>query len=875
VFLTSALFLTAISATPKKSTFDGSSSLNDRALGILEQSCWTCHGAAQMAGLDLRTRESVLKGGSRGPALVPGDSDSSLLYQALTHLGNLKMPPGETRLSDADLGVLKDWVDQGASWPDALAETNGAETRWWSFRKPQRPPVPENPKYSNRVRNPIDSFVFARLKAENLAPAPEASKPELVRRMYVDLIGLPPKPEGVDEFVHDASPRAYAKLVDRLLDSPQYGERWARHWLDTVRYADSGGFETDEYYPNAWRYRDYVIKSFNEDKPYDRFVQEQIAADELWPDNLDLYETSYGIRPEKVEHMEALVGTSLFGFGPSIGESALDAPKLRYERLTDSVDTTASAFLGLTLGCARCHDHKFDPLSQKDYYRMQAIFAPSHPVKVPVVTKMSMFHRNEHYPRYIALDERRHAHELFQAKVEKRLTETMKAEFPPEVLRAYEVPEKERTEEQKKLAAPLEQELGKLAPGTDFKWHEHLTPEEMEERTRLMMAIAEKVLELPLVDPSHRVRFDGFYDNPSATVLRHIQTELIPEVRVLERGDLDRPREKVGPGLPSSLASGVKFDEENPYGPRYRKKLALWLTRPDHPLTARVMVNRIWQWHFGRGIVSTPNDFGSQGQLPSHPQLLDWLATEFVRQGWSLKSMHRLILHSSTYRMTSRFHREGNALADPDNAYLWRANRRRLEAETLWDSIHLVAGNLNPKMYGRPVAPPLSENELAGFRLKWAWTAPADPAEHTRRGIYILSRRNFTFPMFQKFDTPDPAVSCPERSVTTVAPQSLWLLNNQAVFRQALIFAGRLIRKGGDYPPQWVRHAWETALGRGPSADELRESLKAIASADGKGWSELPKGSPAELENIDRAQAQGLTELCLAVFNLNEFLFVD
>ncbi len=786
------------------------------------------------------------------------------------------MPPGETRLSDADLGVLKDWVDQGASWPDASAANPGrADADWWSFRKPQRPPVPESDEYSNRVRNPIDSFVFARLQAENLKPAPEAGKLELVRRMYVDLIGLPPEPEEVDEFVNDASPQAYAKLVDRLLDSPQYGERWARHWLDTVRYADSGGFETDEYYPNAWRYRDYVIKSFNEDKPYDRFVQEQLAADELWPDNLDLYETSYGIPAEKVEHMEARVGTSLFGFGPAIGESTLDAPKLRYERLTDWVDTTSSAFLGLTMGCARCHDHKFDPLSQKDYYRMQAIFAPSHPVTIPVVTEMSMFHRNEYYPKYIALDERRRAHEMFQSRVEKRVTEAKKSEFSQEVVRAYEVPEAERTEEQKKLAAPLEEALTQLIPNETFKVADHLTPEEKEERANLMMAIAEKVLDLPLVDLSHKVRFDGFYDNPSATVLGHIQDELIPEIRVLERGDLDRPREKVGPGLPSSLANGVNFDEESRYGPRYRKKLALWLTRPDHPLTARVMVNRLWQWHFGRGIVSTPNDFGSQGQTPSHPQLLDWLATEFVRQGWSLKSMHRLILQSSTYRMTSRFHKEENALADPDNAYLWRANRRRLEAETLWDSIHSVAGNLNPKMYGRPVVPPLSENELVGFRLKWAWTVPADPAEHSRRGIYILSRRNFTFPMFQKFDTPDPAVSCPERSVTTVAPQSLWLLNNQAVFREALIFAGRLIREGGDGPEKWVHKAWEAALGRDPSADEVRESLKAIASADGEGWSELPQGSPSELESIDRAQAQGLTELCLAVFNLNEFLFVD
>ena len=850
------------------------SSPADRASEILKHECLSCHGSIRASGLDLRSREGMLRGGNRGPAVEPGRPASSLLYQAVAHAGDLAMPPGEKRLPDQDVETLKAWIEAGASWPDSAGDEGGGPA-WWSFRPPVRPEPPQVREASHRVRNPIDNFVLARLHAQGLKPAPEATRPELVRRVYVDLIGLPPTPEQVESFLRDESPQAFEKLVDQLLESPAYGERWARHWLDVVRYADSGGFETDEYYPNAWRYRDYVIKSFNEDKPYDRFVQEQIAADELWPDNLDLYDTSYAIRPEKVAHMEARVATSLYGFGPSIGESTLDAPKLRYERLTDWVDMTGAAFMGLTLACARCHDHKFDPITQKDYFRMQAIFAPSHPVTLPVVTAMSMFHRNEHYPRTIALDERRRAHEMFEADVRRRLTGEQKAGFSPEARRAYEKPEKKRTEEERKLAAPVQDAVADFFNRNTFKLKEHLTPEEKAERSRLLLAIAEKVLEIPVQDGSHAIRWDGFYDTPSATVLGHIQGELIPETRILERGDLDRPGEPVEAGLPRILGEGVDFRTNQGHGPRHRKQLALWLTRPDHPLTARVMVNRLWQWHFGRGLVSTSNDFGLQGQPPSHPELLDWLATEFVRQGWSLKAMHRLIVQSSAYRLTSRFDDPGNAAADPDNAYLWRANRRRVEAEVLWDSIHAVAGTLSPKMYGRPFVPPLSEDELAGFRLKWAWTVPADPAEHSRRGIYILSRRNFVFPMFEKFDTPDPAVSCPERSVTTVAPQSLWLLNNDAVFRQALAFAGRLVREGGSEPDQWVDRAWRTALGRPPSDQETRDALETLASAGGERWEELPEGAPPELKTIERSQAQGLTELCLAVFNLNEFLFVD
>ena len=342
------------------------SDLKQQAVDLLEKKCTACHGASQMSGLDLRQREGLLKGGKRGPSIQLGKAEESLLFQAAAHTGPLKMPPGsKSPLPEAELAILRDWINQGASWPESANASTRPARDWWSFRNLEKPPVPKMVNDAD-ARNPIDAFVLSKLAGKHLKPAPLADKIALIRRAYVDLTGLPPTPAQVDQFLDDRSPRAFEKVVDELLASPQYGVRWARYWLDVVRYADSAGFEGDVYYPNAWRYRDYVIKSFNEDKPYDRFVEEQIAGDELWPDNLDL-EGFYDVAPEKLEHLEARVATSLYTFGPEIQESHLDTAKLRYERLTDWVDTTGSAFLGLSFGCARCHDHKFDPIPQSDY----------------------------------------------------------------------------------------------------------------------------------------------------------------------------------------------------------------------------------------------------------------------------------------------------------------------------------------------------------------------------------------------------------------------------------------------------------------------------------------------------------------------------
>ena len=835
------------------------------AHAILQKHCLSCHGAGQMSGLDLRQRETLLKGGSRGPAVVLDNATRSLFYRSAAHLSEPKMPPDSRRpLPQGDLAILKEWIEAGAPYPKEGAATG--EPSWWSLKKPRRPPLPE---LAEAPSNPVDAFILAKLREKGLEPAPAADKATLLRRAYFDLVGLPPTPAQADRFLRNTSPDAFEELIDELLASSHYGERWGRHWLDVVRYADSAGFEGDVFYPNAWRYRDYVIKSFNEDKPYDRFVQEQIAGDELFPNNLEM-EGFYDISPEKLEHMEARIGTTLYTFGPEIQESHLDSERLRYERLTDAVDTTAAAFMGLTLECSRCHDHKFDPLTQKDYFQLQAVFAASSRKTIPVVSSMSTGHRRDDYHRMIALAEARASYQKFETQVKDRVIETKKKDYPPEVVRAYEVPMEERTARELELAAPLTQFY------MEMKIEDHLADEEKNRHGNYIRKLARAALDVPLADGSHKVKYDGFFDVPSATVLGHLKPELVPDTYLLNRGELSLKREIVQPGLPSVLRGGSVPDKLSmgPYGPRYRKQFALWLTRPTHPLTARVMVNRIWQGHFGQGLVRTSNDFGRQGDRPSHPELLDWLATEFVDRGWSVKSMHRLIMLSDAYRRDSRYTTATHRQQDPENRFLWRMNRRRLEGEAVWDSLHAVAGNLNSTMGGRPAIPPLSEVEMSSLRIKPWWAVSEDPAAGRRRGVYILARRNFTFPMFDKFDVPNSSVSCAGREVTTVAPQALWSLNNDASFRQAQVLADRLVGEAGASPGDQVDLAWRLVLARPPSAEERQEAislLSRLASSNGSQASH-PSGEDTDTTTGHR---DALTQLCLTMFNLSEFFYID
>ena len=758
-------------------------SIRESARVVIERSCLHCHGEENNSGLDMRRRENLLKGGTRGPAVVPGRPEASLLYLAAAHDDGtgLEMPFGGDRLAEEDIEVLEAWIRAGAPWNDIDPAAEYQAPSWWSFKPPTRPDDPDVEETA-WVANSIDAFVLAKLEEEELPHAPPADRRTLIRRAYFDLIGLPPTPEEVETFVNDPAEDAHRKLITKLLASPHYGERWGRHWLDVVRYADSTGFESDEYFPYAWRYRDYVIKSFNEDKPYDRFVQEQIAADEIWPDDLDT-QGGYSIPPRKLRHLEARVGTGLYAFGPVVGESKMNEATLTSENLTDWVDVTGAAFMGATLACARCHDHKFDPISQKDYYRMQAIFAGSHTVDIPLSSKMARFWRNYWYTKLIDLDAKRKAYKSFDSQIKDRATAAKKKEFPREVVAAYEV--KKPTAEQARRAAPLKEAID------DIALDQHMSPEELEEREALKNLLLNALVNLPEKEPANEVFYEALFDNPTARVLEHRQPELVPDIHVLERGQLTNPMERVDPGIPVALDDGaISFrppSESVPHVPRSRQKLAFWLSRPDHPLTARVMVNRIWQFHFGQGLLPTPNDLGRTGEPPSHPVLLDWLATEFARRGWSMKAMHWLIMTSNTYKMASRYTDAKAMETDPGNRFLWRMNRRRIEGEVLWDTVHSVAGTLDFKLGGRPVMPPLSEEELSSLTDHGFWLA-ADASGPPRRGIYILNRRGFQFPLFAKFDHPENAISCPRRDVTTVAPQALWLMNNRTAYR-----AGRAI----------------------------------------------------------------------------------
>ena len=697
----------------------------------------------------------------------------------------------------------------------------------WAFRKvaQQTPPSVKTAQWKPRVRNPIDQFVLHELEKAQLLPAPAASRHVLVRRAYIDLLGLPPKPQEVAAFVNDTEPKAWERLIDKLLASKHYGERWGRHWLDVARYADSGGYETDIYHRNAWRYRDYVVKSFNDDKPYDRFVQEQIAGDEIWPDNLDLDPRRvYTIPEDKLRHLEARIGTGFYTLGPRVHESALDAKRLAYETMTDWVDTTASAFMGVTLACARCHEHKFDPFTQEDYFSLQAVFAGAREVEIRIWNGMGEHDWRQSFPRVVAVQQARKAYRLFEQKMA-----------------------------DKKLSA-----------------------EESAKKQQLLAAIGQAVLQLPerTGGPKGTIPYDGLMHIPTASVLGREHPALIKPIHLLERGELHKPKERRSPALPESLAAATKTSASlaTPFGAR--KQLALWLTRPNHPLTARVIVNRIWQWHFGQGIVTTPNDFGNMGQSPSHPELLDWLSTRFVSSGWKIKDIHRLIMNSATYRQSSQFGSARHLEQDHDNRLLWRMNRRRLESETLWDTVHSVAGTINLEMGGPPVVPPLATDEIASLRNKWHWVVTADPAQHTRRGMYIIVRRNFKFPMFAVFDAPVTSQSCPVRDVTTVAPQALWGLNNASVLRQAMSFADRVVKEVGKNEESQIKHAWLLAFARAPRTDELQSASKLLKTLESQSSPPL-ENVPTSLNTLGPTKAQALAKLCLGLFNLSEFAFVD
>jgi hypothetical protein len=739
------------------------------------------------------------------------------------------------------------WVFALLQAPGVAPKTSAAPEaadKPWAFRKLSHPAVPrvKSPVW---VANPIDNFLLAKLEKQGLAPAPPAAPEILLRRVNFDLIGLPPTPEEMGAFRADRSPDAYEKVVDRLLASPQYGERWALYWLDLVRYAESDGFKSDVTRPTAWRYRDYVIRALNDDRPYDRFVREQLAGDELYPDN-----------------PAAHIATGYYRHFPD-EDNARNLEQRRQEILNDLTDTTGQVFLGLTVGCARCHDHKYDPISQKDYYRLQAFFAAFLATDDVLVggreEVLSYRQGSQKWEAKTAALRRRMA--ALQEPYRQKLIASTKAKFPRAIQEAYDTPAAKRTPLQRQLAAMVSRQLA-VNPNAMVK---AMKPEVRREWQDLSRQMAE----LDPLKPRTLPHAMGITDvGPVA-----------PATYVLKRGNWQRHGEEVTPGFLSALEkkdvrlskpkSGAKTTGR-------RSALALWLTRPDHPLTARVMVNRLWQHHFGKGIVASPGDFGVMGEPPTHPELLDWLAREFVRRDWSLKAMHRLMVASTAYRQSSRWNAKA-ARVDPDNQLLWRMNRRRLEGETLRDAVLAVSGLLNPKASGPSVFPELPA-ELGNPR--GGWRVSTDARQRNRRSIYVFAKRNQRYPLFSLFDAPDGNETCSRRNLTTTAPQALMLLNGKLTLDLARAFAGRLLREGKTDPARLVDRAYRLALGRAPDAEEMQTARGFLARQADLVRQRLkekkvvaqpvaaPAGTPA-------AFGAALVDLCHVLLNVNEFIYVD
>ncbi len=751
------------SAAPPPET--GLQFFRQRIEPVLEQNCYECHSAQakKLKGeLLLDSREGIRKGGENGPVVVPGDVKRSRLLQAIRHEGDLEMPPKKPKLPDAVIADFVKWVELGAPDPREAQTASGPidfkkAREFWAFQPVKTPPVPKVQSSKFKVQSPVDAFVLAKLQEKSLQPAPPATKVELIRRVSFDLTGLPPSPEEIKAFAEDRSPGAYERLVDRLLDNPHFGERWAQHWLDVVRFAETEGFEYDRHLPEAWRYRDYVIQSFNHDKPFDQFVTEQIAGDE--------------VASSDTEGPTAAIFHRLGPVRRNAGNPEIALS--RNEVLTERTDVIGAAFLGLTVGCARCHNHKFDPILQKDYYQLEAYLAGTQENDILLV--------------------------------------------PPE--------EKKDWEEKTKAINGELHRLRKLADQA-----------EGEERTKLneqIEAVESRMPPYPATIPS-------ICNDPAQRT----------EIHVLKRGDWEKKGETVAP-RPLSVLVEDNVPEMPADIPNPRTQLARWLTDPNHPLTARVIVNRLWQHHFGLGLVKTSNDFGNNGDRPSHPELLDWLATELVKNGWRLKPLHRLIVLSSAYQQSSRSPTaEAAAKVDPENRLLWRFSQRRLSAEEIRDTMLAASGQLNPKIGGASVMVPVDKELVQLLYKPSQWEVAQSSAEHQRRSIYLIAKRNLRLPFMETFDQPALLTSCGRRESSTHAPQALELLNGKLSNELAAAFAERVEKETGGDAGRVIERAYWLSVGRPPTSKE-----RSLAAA--------------------YLKEQPLKEFALALFNLNAFLYVQ
>lgn len=825
-----------ISFAASSKAADAEEHYRTRVLPVLDEHCFKCHGAEgkTKGGLDLASREGVLKGGDSGPAVDLDAPEKSFLLDMVSYRDtDHEMPPDKGKLSPTAIGALEEWVKNGLVIDEEAVRAklesieskgqfydnsiNEKTRNWWAFRPVENPEAPkvDDPAWN---RNPIDAFIFDRLTQNRLSPNGPASRQEWIRRAYYDLTGLPPSPEDVAAFEKDHSAKAYEKVIDHLLASDRYGEKWGRHWLDLVRYAETNGYERDNPKPNAWRYRDYVIRSFNSDKPYDQFVKEQIAGDEL----------------DKVT-TDSIIATGFQRLG-IWDDEPVDADQAFYDGLDDVLATTGQTFMGLTIGCARCHEHKIDPMPHEDYYRLLAFFHNTYNNIQQGRFKKSAYSLNT--TTIIAPEEKVNEHHALKKALNDQVNQLQKQidQYELKVFATFSNPEKEDAKDNRTRRTMIAQ-----------KRKDVLSQEELDD----YLAIEEELKQLrqrrlPALAQALSIKENG---------------PVAPQTYVLLRGNAHSKGAEVQPGFPAVLGY------EDPVIPKpkagaqtsgRRRTLAEWLVREDNPLTARVMANRVWQFHFGRGICRSPSNFGQNGELPTHPVLLDWLASYLMEQGWSLKKLHKQIMLSKTYQMSSRAN--ANALAkDPENNLFWRFNMRRLTAEEIRDSIIHLNGKLNLQMGGPSIYTPVPHEILAtASRPDAAWgQSPED--QQNRRSIYVYIKRSLHEPMLKTFDMADTDSACAVRFATTVPTQALTMLNSEFLNDQAESFAKRLENDASDIHEQ-IALALRLATSREPEDREIQKGVQMLA--------ELEK-------ELQLSQHQALQRFCLLVLNLNEFVYLD
>jgi mono/diheme cytochrome c family protein len=834
------------------------------ALAVLQARCTRCHGGlAKEGGLDLRTLESRLKGGKSGPALVPGKPEESLLYK---RMANGTMPPDKMAKdlaielpTDAETAKIRAWIAEGAPPPKAetpAAMVKEADKTFWSFQPPVRPAVPAV-KNQALVRNPIDAFLLRKLEEKRLKFSPEAGKLTLMRRVYLDLIGMLPTKSEIDEYLADRSPDAYEKLVDRLLASTHYGERWGQHWLDLAGYSDSEGFGQDDgVRAYAWRYRDYVIRSLNSDKPYTQFLTEQIAGDELSDD----WKKAKSVTDQAT--IDRIAATGFLRTAPDPTDS--------YERglitermnvLADEVEILTSSVMGVTVGCARCHNHKYDPIPQRDYYRLSAILQAAYD---PYEWKGP----KQRQPG-LALEAERTEIDAHNAPLEAQI-----AKLQDQISKVLE-PGRNRLLEERLAAVPVdvrdEVRSAALAKPADRNAAQKALAKQYDAAVRISNN--------DILDryPDLKSTVKGL-ENEVSSARGKLKTR--PNVRILtdnaepsvsyllRRGDPVDYGEVVDAGVPVVLQNAAlkPYRIESPFEGSTGRRLALakWLTQPNHPLTARVAVNQLWMRHFGRGIVSTVSNFGHSGAPPSDQELLDWLATEFVRSGWSMKSMHRLMVTSEAYRQSSNVDAALSA-ADPDNVLVSRMPLRRMDAETLYDSLLTATGRLDAKPFGAPTEVTITPD-------KEVIVKPG--ATGFRRSIYILHRRQTPMSLLDAFDEPIMTPNCTERRRSNVATQALHMMNGSMTWDLARYMAGRVIDEAGSDRAKQIDLIYLRAYSRPPTAEEITIGIAAIDGFE-KQW---PARLASDNDAAPRAESAGwlaLANYCHAILNSAEFSFID